>query len=60
MAAFYRAWWDPKKIISRAQALREAQLAMLRSTRWRGKEKVAPAAGRGKPADAGERTPPYY
>jgi CHAT domain-containing protein len=60
MTNFYRAWWDPKKVISRAETLRQAQLAMLKDTRWRGTEKVAPKAVKGKPADAKERTPPYY
>src|ERR1700730_18119518 len=42
MTNFYRAWWDPRKVVGRAEALRQAQLAMLNDTRWRGKEKVAP------------------
>jgi CHAT domain-containing protein len=55
MADFYAAAWDTKKIVSRAEALRQAQLKMLREGRKRGvglkAEKVDAKVG---------RLPPYY
>jgi tetratricopeptide (TPR) repeat protein len=56
MADFYAAAWDTDKIISRAEALRQAQLKMLKDGAARGgivKLKVP----KGKPAP---RLPPYY
>jgi len=53
MSEYYKAMWDPKAIISRAEALRRAQLLMLREGVKRGmvrEEDVGKAA----------RVPPYY
>jgi CHAT domain-containing protein len=55
MSDFYRAAWDTKKIISRAEALRQAQLTMLNEGRKRG---VGPKAE--KIDEKGGRLPPYY
>jgi CHAT domain-containing protein len=60
MTGFYRAWWDPRKVVGRAEALRQAQLAMLRSDKWRNSEKAAPKASKDKPAEQRERAPPFY
>jgi CHAT domain-containing protein len=55
MQDFYARAWDPKKRITRAEALRQAQLNMLREGRKRGvglkTEKVD---------EKGGRLPPYY
>jgi CHAT domain-containing protein/Tfp pilus assembly protein PilF len=56
MSDFYAAAWDTEKVISRAEALRQAQLKMLKDGAARGgivKLKVP----KGKPAP---RLPPYY
>ncbi len=55
MTDFYAAAWDTGKIVSRAAALRAAQLAMLRDGRLRGIGKDA-----GKVEAKGARLPPYY
>jgi CHAT domain-containing protein len=55
MADFYAIAWDPKKIVSRAEALRQAQLNMLREGRRRGVGKEAE-----KIDEKGGRLPPYY
>ncbi len=54
MSDFYRVAWDPEKIVSRAEALRQAQLSMLRDGVRRGsvKELVAEKGTR--------RVPPFY
>ena len=36
MGAFYKAYWDRKKVVSRVEALRQAQLSMLREGYKRG------------------------
>jgi CHAT domain-containing protein len=54
MADFYAAAWDTEKIISRAEALRQAQLSMLRDGRRRGVGKVLE-----KVEGKGGRLPPY-
>ncbi len=57
MTDFYVAAWDTRKVISRAEALRAAQMAMLREGRRRGIGKDAEKAedDKGK-----RRLPPYY
>jgi CHAT domain-containing protein len=56
MADFYTAAWDTEKVISRAEALRQAQLKMLKDGAARGGiVKLKPP--RGKPTP---RLPPYY
>jgi CHAT domain-containing protein len=59
MTHFYRVHWG-KKAASRAEALRQAQLELLKDRRLRGSEKVAPKSVTGKPSESAERTPPYY
>ncbi len=54
MGELYTSAWDPRKIIPRAEALRRAQLTMLREGR-RGIGKVAEKA-----EDPSSRLPPYY
>jgi CHAT domain-containing protein len=56
MSDFYAAAWDTEKVISRAEALRQAQLKMLKDGAARGGiVKLKPP--RGKPTP---RLPPYY
>jgi CHAT domain-containing protein len=52
MASFYRAWWG-KKVVSRVEALRQAQLTLLR-------EGVRGKVGKALPVRKGSRLPPYY
>jgi CHAT domain-containing protein/Tfp pilus assembly protein PilF len=52
MASFYRAWWG-KKIVSRVEALRQAQLSLL-------KDGVRGAVRKGLPVRKDDRLPPYY
>jgi CHAT domain-containing protein len=55
MSEFYRAAWDTKTIISRAEALRRAQLSILKEGKRRG------LAKKGKKLPKGEtRLPPLY
>ena len=53
MAEFYRVAWDRKTVVSRVEALRQAQLAMLREGDKRGML-------RRDKQDKSERVPPYY
>jgi CHAT domain-containing protein len=55
MTDFYAAAWDTRKVVSRAEALRQAQLRMLREGRKRG---VGPKEE--KIEGKGGRLPPYY
>jgi tetratricopeptide (TPR) repeat protein len=56
MGDFYTAAWDTEKVVSRAEALRQAQLKMLKDGAARGGiVKLKPP--RGKPTP---RLPPYY
>ena len=55
MQDFYAAAWDPKKVVSRAEALRQAQLTMLRE----GGRRAAFREDAGKQKGDG-RLPPYY
>jgi CHAT domain-containing protein len=66
MAAFYHAWWDRKRVVSRVEALRQAQLSLMREgARDTGSD---PREGaRGKVSDPlpaakekDKRLPPYY
>jgi CHAT domain-containing protein len=52
MAAFYRVWWGDK-VVSRALALRQAQLSLL-------KEGVRGTVGKALPERKDRRLPPYY
>ncbi len=54
MADFYRAAWDPDTVISRAEALRRAQLSMLREGVRRG------VVGELHAEKGTRRVPPYY
>ena len=53
MAEFYRVAWDRKTVVSRVEALRQAQLAMLREGDKRGMV-------RRDKDDKSKRVPPYY
>ena len=53
MQGFYAAAWDTRKIVSRAEALRQAQLRMLKEGASRGMRRKD---DEGKE----ERLPPYY
>jgi CHAT domain-containing protein len=55
MAEFYARAWDTRKIISRAEALRQAQLMLLREGHKRGVGKVGEKLPAGK-----TRLPPLY
>jgi CHAT domain-containing protein len=55
MGDFYRVAWDPDRVVSRAEALRQAQLSMLREGRRRGVGLKAE-----KIEGKGGRLPPYY
>ena len=55
MADFYATAWDTKRIVSRAEALRSAQVSMLKEGRRRGVGTKAE-----KLPEGGERLPPYY
>jgi tetratricopeptide (TPR) repeat protein len=65
MAAFYRVWWG-KKDISRVEAVRQAQLTMLKEGVGSLESKALPMRGRvGKalpvrPGRKDDRLPPYY
>jgi CHAT domain-containing protein len=52
MAAFYRVWWGDK-VVSRVEALRQAQLSLL-------KEGVRGAVREALPVRKDKRLPPYY
>jgi CHAT domain-containing protein len=54
MTDFYKNLWDPEKHYSRLEALRQAQLKMLREGANRGLE-IAD-----RPLDANKRMPPFY
>jgi CHAT domain-containing protein/Tfp pilus assembly protein PilF len=56
MASFYRAWWG-KKVISRVEALRQAQISLLREGVRGMVRDPLPAAKRKEKED---RLPPYY
>ncbi len=54
MSDFYRIAWDPDSVVSRAEALRQAQLSMLKEGSRRG---IGKDAGK---FDGGKPVPPYY
>jgi CHAT domain-containing protein len=54
MSDFYRIAWDPEAIVSRAEALQRAQLALLNEGRLRGVGKDAEKIA------GGTRLPPFY
>jgi CHAT domain-containing protein/tetratricopeptide (TPR) repeat protein len=56
MVAFYEKLWDRKKPLPRLEAMREAQLVMLRE----GRKRVALREDLEKFKDKGTRLPPYY
>jgi CHAT domain-containing protein len=56
MADFYRAAWDTTKVVSRAEALRKAQLNMLREGHKRGVGLKGEKIEKGKDG----RLPPYF
>jgi CHAT domain-containing protein len=53
MAEFYRVIWDRKTIVSRVEALRRAQLSLLR-------DGIRGAAREDAPKEKDDRLPPYY
>jgi CHAT domain-containing protein len=55
MAEFYARAWDTKKIISRAEALRQAQLMLLKEGRRRGVGKTSEKLPKGE-----TRLPPLF
>src|SRR5262249_39219057 len=55
MSEFYRVAWDPDSIVSRAEALRRAQLSLLRAGKRRGLAKKAEKLPKGE-----TRLPPLY
>jgi CHAT domain-containing protein len=55
MAAFYRVWWG-KKVVSRVEALRQAQLSLLKVGVRGMVRKALPA----RPWHKDDRLPPYY
>ncbi len=57
MGDFYKAAWDTKKVISRAEALRQAQLALLKEGRKRG---LGEAEEVGSGEEPSSRLPPFY
>jgi CHAT domain-containing protein len=58
MAEFYRVAWDPDSIISRAEALRRAQLSILKEGKRRGLGKKDEKLPKGAKAET--RLPPLY
>src|SRR5262249_19787294 len=58
MAEFYARAWDTKKIISRAEALRQAQLTLLKDGCRRGLGKKAEKLPKGAKGET--RLPPLY
>ncbi len=53
MGTFYKAYWDKKKVVSRVEALRQAQLSMLR-------EGYKRALVRKQATDEDKRVPPVF
>jgi CHAT domain-containing protein len=58
MQEFYAAAWNTKKVISRAEALRQAQLSMLKDGRRRAIGKEAAKVSEGEKPST--RLPPYF
>jgi CHAT domain-containing protein len=52
MASFYRVWWG-EKVVSRVEALRQAQLSLLR-------DGIRGTVSKGLPVRKDDRLPPYY
>jgi CHAT domain-containing protein len=60
MAEFYRIAWDRTTVVSRVEALRRAQLLILREGGKRGKVVGLDVKERPTRPAEGRRTPPYY
>jgi CHAT domain-containing protein len=58
MAEFYRVAWDTDSIVSRAEALRQAQLSILKEGKRRGIGKKAEKLPKGAKGET--RLPPLY
>jgi CHAT domain-containing protein/Tfp pilus assembly protein PilF len=58
MSDFYRVAWDPESVVSRAEALRHAQLSILKEGKRRGLGKKAEKLPKGEKGET--RLPPLY